>query len=176
MNRRRFLSRALLGGTSAAGLLTSLGCVAQRRSPDDGDAALPTPTTVAVTRDAARPTSPTSEPAMPAPPTFTATPTPRPDVVVTLDRATVVGTSRLTVGVTHTQHSIPPAGDSAATERAKSLLRNGVRSQNQHIIGFGADDINPRPGVYDWASLDRRIDLARACGNEPIITLCTAPG
>ncbi|GAA3070564.1 hypothetical protein GCM10020000_63860 [Streptomyces olivoverticillatus] len=39
----------------------------------------------------------------------------------------------------------------------------------------GADNPEPRPGVYNFADLDRRIALMRATGGTPVLTLCCAP-
>jgi hypothetical protein len=47
--------------------------------------------------------------------------------------------------------------------------------QNQHLMGWGAANPEPSPGEYDFASLDRRIDLIVATGAEPVLTLCCAP-
>lgn len=98
------------------------------------------------------------------------------DAEVTIDRNTTEMVSDFNVGVTHMQYSLDPWGDPASVQRGKDLVRVGVKYQNQHIVGFGADDINPSPGVYNWASLDARIQTARDSGNEPVITLCCAPG
>lgn len=100
---------------------------------------------------------------------------PSADVTVTIDYTTQVGVSHLSVGVTHMQYSLDPWGDPVAVQNGKSLLRHGVRYSNQHIMGFGATNPEPWPGIYDWASLDRRIQLARELGLIPVITLCCAP-
>lgn len=97
------------------------------------------------------------------------------DATVTIDAATD-GVSELNVGVTHMQYSLDSWGNTTAVLNGKNLLRSGVKYQNQHIIGFGADDINPSPGVYSWGSLDARIQTARDSGNEAVITICCAPG
>ncbi|MBM2809282.1 MAG: beta-glucosidase/6-phospho-beta-glucosidase/beta-galactosidase [Chloroflexi bacterium] len=97
------------------------------------------------------------------------------EVTVEIDPATQAGVSLLTLGVTHMQYSLDPWGDPDAVARAKTLLSSAVRYQNQHILGFGADNINPAPGVYDWESLDRRINLIRSMNAVPVITLCCAP-
>lgn len=80
-------------------------------------------------------------------------------------------------GVTHTQSGGPdPWGDPGAISSAKSLLRQVGPLQNQHLMGWGTDNPEPSPGVYDWTSLDGRISLIRETGGVPVITLCTAPG
>lgn len=82
---------------------------------------------------------------------------------------------RLTVGVTHAQYSIDDWGDEAARASARRVLTATATYQNQHIFGWGALNPEPRPGVYDWSSLDRRMRLIRSTGGVPVITLCCAP-
>lgn len=77
-------------------------------------------------------------------------------------------------GLTHTQYSAD-VGDPAATERARKALSAESLPQNQHIMGWGADNPEPSPGRYDFAALDSRMDLIRATGGTPVITLCCAP-
>jgi hypothetical protein len=96
-------------------------------------------------------------------------------VVATIDRATVIGTSKLEIGGTNMQYMLDPGSDAASVTRGKELVRNGYKYMNQHIIGFGSNDLNPSPGVYDWTRLDRRIALAVETGRTPVITLCCAP-
>jgi hypothetical protein len=43
-------------------------------------------------------------------------------------------------------------------------------------MGWGTDNPNPSPGVYNWESLDRRMAMVRSLkGTVPVITLCAAP-
>ncbi|MEU6482120.1 xylan 1,4-beta-xylosidase [Streptomyces sp. NPDC047017] len=78
-------------------------------------------------------------------------------------------------GFTHTQFSADQ-GSPAATQRAAKLLAAGDGlPQNQAIMGWGADNPEPVKGHYDFTALDRRIDLMRASGAAPVITLCCAP-
>lgn len=78
-------------------------------------------------------------------------------------------------GFTHTQFSADEGG-SAGTERVEGLLADvGGVPQNQHIMGWGADNPEPVKGRYDFEDLDRRIDFIRASGSTPIVTLCCAP-
>jgi len=43
-------------------------------------------------------------------------------------------------------------------------------------MDWGTENPEPKPGVYNWASLDRRVALMRSMGATMVITLCTAPG
>lgn len=76
-------------------------------------------------------------------------------------------------GMTHTQYSADSDAPGAAA--AQRQLAGQRLLQNQHIMGWGALNPEPRPGAYDFASLDRRIGLIRRTGGVPIITLCCAP-
>jgi hypothetical protein len=78
-------------------------------------------------------------------------------------------------GFTHTQFSADE-GSSTATARVGRLLKDaGGLPQNQHIMGWGADNPEPVKGRYDFEDLDRRVDFIRASGSTPTITLCCAP-
>ncbi|MEU9333695.1 xylan 1,4-beta-xylosidase [Streptomyces sp. NPDC048290] len=77
-------------------------------------------------------------------------------------------------GFTHTQFSADD-GDPAAVSRVEERLTGSGLPQNQHIMGWGADNPEPSEGRYDFAALDRRIDFARATGATPVVTLCCAP-
>ncbi|MEU6356038.1 xylan 1,4-beta-xylosidase [Streptomyces sp. NPDC047072] len=78
-------------------------------------------------------------------------------------------------GFTHTQFSADE-GSSEATERVEGLIKDsGGLPQNQHIMGWGADNPEPVKGRYDFEDLDRRVDFMRASGSTPVLTLCCAP-
>jgi hypothetical protein len=78
-------------------------------------------------------------------------------------------------GFTHTQFSADE-GSPAATGRVEGLLSEaGGLPQNQHIMGWGADNPEPVEGRYDFEALDRRIDFMRSSGGTPVVTLCCAP-
>jgi hypothetical protein len=81
----------------------------------------------------------------------------------------------LAVGVTHTQYSIDGWGHPAASASARAVLTATATYQNQHIFGWGAQNPQPRPGKFNWSSLDRRMELIRSTGGTPVITLCCAP-
>jgi hypothetical protein len=99
------------------------------------------------------------------------------DVDVTVDLSAPDMVSNFAVGLTHT-HGGWEWGHRNAVERVKQRLEDAqIRYQNTHIMGWGPDNPNPEPGVYDWSSLDSRMDLIRSMDNTiPIITLATAPG
>jgi len=78
-------------------------------------------------------------------------------------------------GFTHTQFSADD-GDSRAVATAEAAIRALPRMvQVQHIMGWGAGNPEPSPGLYDFDSLDRRMDFIRRTGGIPVITLCCAP-
>jgi hypothetical protein len=96
-------------------------------------------------------------------------------ITVTVDRTTPAGLSQLALGVTHTQYSLDPSGDPTAVASGTALLAAATVYQNQSIYGWGATNPEPSPGVYDWSSLDQRLNLIRSTGGTPVITLCCAP-
>jgi Glycosyl hydrolases family 39 len=79
------------------------------------------------------------------------------------------------LGLTHTQYSIDPWGDRQAVASAQKLLKQQPILQNQHIMGWGALNPEPAPGVFDFSSLDRRISVIRETEGIPAVTLCCAP-
>jgi hypothetical protein len=80
----------------------------------------------------------------------------------------------LALGVTHTQYSIEGTGPGAVAA-ATLLARTPGTLQNQHLMGFGARNPEPSPGVFDWTDLDRRVAKMRATSGTPVITLCCSP-
>lgn len=102
------------------------------------------------------------------------------EVIVSVDSTATLITSRLEVGVTHAKQSLDPEGDPQAIGRARELLKAAAVYQNQHIMGFGADNPWPDPGVqspskWRWESLDGRVRLMRETGAKIVLTLCCAP-
>jgi hypothetical protein len=81
----------------------------------------------------------------------------------------------LAVGVTHAQYSVDAWGNQSAVESARQVLTATATYQNQHIFGWGTLNPEPAPGVYNWTSLDQRMELIRSTGGTPVITLCCAP-
>lgn len=84
-------------------------------------------------------------------------------------------TGPFVLGVTHTQFSADRWQPRAAVERATEVLRDLAPLQNQHLMGWGADNPEPSPGAYDWVSLDSRVALMRNTGARMVLTLCCAP-
>jgi hypothetical protein len=102
------------------------------------------------------------------------------NVEVRLDRNQVVSQSLMATGATHMQYSLDPGGNPAALERGRKALARATSYQNQHIMGFGADNPWPNPNLndskdWDWISLDRRVQLMLETNATPVITLCCAP-
>jgi hypothetical protein len=77
------------------------------------------------------------------------------------------------LGVSHTQFTAD--GVTAADQRARDYLSSAPITGNQHLMGWGALNPEPSPGVYDWASLDHRMELLKQTTDDPVITLCCAP-
>ncbi|MHB9862825.1 xylan 1,4-beta-xylosidase [Streptomyces sp. YIM S03343] len=78
-------------------------------------------------------------------------------------------------GFTHTQYSADEGSDAAGRRVEGLLSKAGSVPQNQHIMGWGADNPEPVKGRYDFGALDRRVDFMRASGGTPVITLCCSP-
>jgi hypothetical protein len=77
-------------------------------------------------------------------------------------------------GFTHTQFSADHGAPAATNSVARALAAEPL-VQAQALMGWGAGNPEPRPGHYDFSSLDDRIDLIRRSGGIPVITLCCAP-
>ncbi|MEU2789742.1 xylan 1,4-beta-xylosidase [Streptomyces sp. NPDC007100] len=77
-------------------------------------------------------------------------------------------------GFTHTEYSAD-TGNKTATASADRLLSEAPMPQNQHIMGWGAQNPEPSPGSYDFKELDSRVGLIRRTGGTPVLTLCCAP-
>jgi hypothetical protein len=97
------------------------------------------------------------------------------DVTIAVDFNTIDVVSKLSTGVTHTQYSADSWNNQASVTSARQLLTTSSNFQNQHIMGWGANNPEPSPGVYDWASLDNRINLIRQTSGVGVITLCCSP-
>jgi hypothetical protein len=77
-------------------------------------------------------------------------------------------------GFGHTQFSADD-GQPMAVASAEGAVESVPMVQAQHIMGFGADNPEPSPGVYDFTSLDRRMEFIRRTGGIPVVVLCCAP-
>jgi hypothetical protein len=102
------------------------------------------------------------------------------NVEVRVDTNRVVAQSQMATGATHMQYSLDLGGNPVALERGRKALARATTYQNQHIMGFGADNPWPDPKLvdsksWDWTSLDRRVQLMLETNATPVITLCCAP-
>ncbi|WP_437113668.1 xylan 1,4-beta-xylosidase [Streptomyces roseoverticillatus] len=77
-------------------------------------------------------------------------------------------------GFTHTQYSAD-RGDDTARRTTAGLLSAAPMPQNQHVMGWGVDNPEPRPGTYNFGDLDRRVAFMRKTNATPVLTLCCAP-
>lgn len=77
-------------------------------------------------------------------------------------------------GITHTQNSADNETEDVL-RGVTELLGKAPMLQNQHIMGFGADNPQPAPDRYEWRTLDSRVKLIDRSGGLPVITLCCAP-
>ncbi len=77
-------------------------------------------------------------------------------------------------GVTHTEFSGDAESEEVA-DTASHILSRVPLVQNQHIMGWGADNPEPVPGRYDFRNLDRRLKFMSDSQAVPVITLCCAP-
>ncbi|MGI5282317.1 xylan 1,4-beta-xylosidase [Nonomuraea polychroma] len=77
-------------------------------------------------------------------------------------------------GFTHTGTSANNITPQFEQTVAQSLSRVPML-QNQHIMGFGALNPQPRRQEYFWEDLDSRTNFMKQSRGTPIITLCCAP-
>jgi hypothetical protein len=98
------------------------------------------------------------------------------EIQVTVDLSRPESVSVMRTGATHTEYSLDAWGDAEAIERGRALLQTAADFQNQHIMGWGATNPEPAPGVYNFAALDARIQTMRSSGATIVLTLCCAPG
>ena len=82
----------------------------------------------------------------------------------------------LDLGVTHTQDSLNPGEPDAARQRGTDILSHDAAIwQNIHLMGFGTENPEPSPGVYDWDTLDQRMKLVEDTGGKTVLTACCSP-
>ncbi|MEW9548266.1 xylan 1,4-beta-xylosidase [Nonomuraea sp. NPDC050783] len=77
-------------------------------------------------------------------------------------------------GFTHTGISANNINPRFERTVAQALSRTPML-QNQHIMGFGALNPQPRRDEYFWEDLDSRTTFTKESGGTQIITLCCAP-
>lgn len=95
---------------------------------------------------------------------------------IRIDSTSSIAYSHMAIGATHTQYSADSGNDGSSVDSAKQLLQNSLLYQNQQIMGWGAGDPEPSPGVYNWSSLDARVQLMRDTQANMVLSLCCAPG
>jgi len=84
------------------------------------------------------------------------------------------GVSSLDNGVTFENNTLIP-GDVNAITSAKAYLAQAAHYENQFTYGWGTSNPEPMPGVYNWASLDGRVQLMKSTNATPVLTLVSAP-
>ncbi len=94
--------------------------------------------------------------------------------VVVSDYPQPAPVNRLVVGTTHTQYTVGTVSPSTPRTVELDVLRQ-IPVHNQHLMGWGVGNPEPSPGVYNWSSLDARINMIQSTGAEPVLTLCCAP-
>lgn len=101
-----------------------------------------------------------------------------PQTTVSIAPFSPIAVSRLVLGATHTEQDADagPGHSLQAVGRARQLMQEAFSYQNQAIMGWGAGDPEPAPGVYGWQSLDARVQLMRSTHATMVLTLCCAPG
>ena len=106
------------------------------------------------------------------------------DASVDVDQSTVLRTSAFTPGYTFDQCTFRAdngqCGRSAinadAAKSAERLLSGmGAHIANVQIYGWGVDNPEPSPGVYNLGSLYARLNIIRRTQGTPMITLCCSP-
>ncbi|MCW2915656.1 MAG: xylan 1,4-beta-xylosidase [Actinomycetia bacterium] len=75
-------------------------------------------------------------------------------------------------GFTHTQNS---ADGPQGFDQARADLARQPVVQAQSIMGWGVDNPEPANGEFNFASLDKRIQLIHETQGTPVITLCCSP-
>jgi hypothetical protein len=105
---------------------------------------------------------------------------PSPGATVTTSDLTD-GHAVLAVGDDYTQNShlfAGTGGNPGAVASAKRLLRSLQTVQDVALMGWGTGDPEPSPGLYQWASLDSRVEVMGQTvpPSKRMITLCSAPG
>ncbi len=95
---------------------------------------------------------------------------------VTLDVQRPLFTSHFSFGTTQT-HYFWFMKNQTAVASAKALLQSVSAINNQHIVSFGASNLQSSQGApLDFTSLDARVANLRSLGGECMLTLCSAPG
>jgi hypothetical protein len=105
---------------------------------------------------------------------------PPPEATVTTSDHTD-GRAGFQVGDDYTQQShlfAGTGGNPGAVASTERRLRSRQAVQDVALMGWGTGDPEPQPGVYQWASLDSRVEVMGQTvpPSQRMITLCSAPG
>ena len=99
-----------------------------------------------------------------------------PPTQVTIQHSSFDFISNMAIGATHEHSDADYWNNPLAVASAKQLMQASLIYQNQQIMGWGADDPEPLPGVYNWKSLDARVQLMQSTQAKMVLTICCAPG
>lgn len=95
---------------------------------------------------------------------------------VTINAQNSLFTSHFSFGTTQT-HYFWFMKNQTAIASAKTLIQNVSSINNQHIVSFGASNLQSSQGApLDFTSLDARVAHLRSLGGECMLTFCSAPG
>jgi len=89
--------------------------------------------------------------------------------------------SRFSPGMSNVDSSLSypwKTNSEQAVQQARALASQGLTFVNNFLMGWGSDNPWPdpdKPEPDNWASMDRKLELARQMGAHPVISLCEAP-
>jgi hypothetical protein len=89
--------------------------------------------------------------------------------------ASVLGVSNFRAGAIHLAKSLDGSGDPVAVKSGRDALHAATHLETQWLMGNGAANPEPSPGVYSWTSLDFRINKVMAGADEVVLTAVGAP-
>lgn len=83
--------------------------------------------------------------------------------------------SNFAPGAIHITKSLDTWNDKTAVASGRASLKAATTLQTQWLMGNGAGNPEPSPGVYDWKSLDQRVNQVMAGASEIVLTAVGAP-
>lgn len=83
--------------------------------------------------------------------------------------------SQFAPGAIHITKSLDSWYDKTAVASGRVALKATTTLQTQWLMGNGAGNPEPSPGVFNWSSLDQRINQVMAGANEIVLTAVGAP-